>query len=406
MLFFYALKEAHQTLATHGRRTACMAFGMGWVLFVWIALIGIGNGFQDGVRNAFAKYGEKTLIMWTDWNEAGEYRPIPTELTQDLDQKIQGVHRYTPMHWHLGTTVRYAAQTERTSILAVDACFASLAHTSIQTGRFFTERDADSASNVCVLGVRLKEKLFGRATALGKRVFTKGIGLQVIGILDVLPSNLHGEEDFLLVTHNWSRRYLPAQSRYVDQVRLTLLPEADDQRVEKQLRSYFARHLNLDPTNERFLRIWNITTHANNFRKLFRNTAIFTWIVGICFSIAGAMGTVNALLATIQTRTQEFAVRKVLGARTREIAWLILAEVFLLSLCAGSVGCIAGFSCLHLLNSWIVPLGERYFLAALSCPVACAFQGIGTIFLANGLATILPVYRALKIKPVEALADR
>ena len=404
MLVLYALKESYQTLATHRARTISMGFGVGWALFVLIVLLGIGNGFRDGVQNEFAKYGQKTMVFWTNGPQKGP-PPIPTELTHHLSQKIAGIDQYTPCKCRWGTTIRYKAHTEAASILAIDACFASLANLSIQEGRFFTAHDEATANNVCVLGIKLKEKLFGDASAIGQYVFANDTGLRVVGILDALTSNMHREEDRLLVTNSFYRRLLLPHSQYVDQVRLTLLPETNDQRVEKQLRSYFARHLNFDTSNERLFRIFNITTHANAFHKLFRNTAIFTWIIGICFLITGAVATTNMMLVTIQERTQEFAIRKVLGARSREIVCMILGEVTIVTLCAGTIGYVTGFSCLHLLNQWVVPLGKSYFLAALTCPTDFIVKGIGLICVTSCLAGILPAYRALKIKPIEALTN-
>ncbi len=402
MLVLYALKEAYQTVVMHRARTLSMGFGVGWALFILIVLLGIGNGFRDGVQNEFAKYGQKTMFFWSSRTEEG-YHPIPTELTHCLSQKIEGIDQYTPFNVSWDAAIRYEAHTEASTIFAIDACFASLANLSIKEGRFFTAHDEATANNVCVLGIKLKEKLFGDASAIGQYVFANDTGLRVVGILDALTSHMHGEEDRLLVTNSFYRRWLLPHSQYISQVRLTLFPETDDQRVEKQLRSYFARHLNLDPNNERLFRILNINTHAKAFQKLFHNTAIFIWLIGICFLITGAVGTTNMMLVTIQERTQEFAIRRVLGARSREIVCMILGEVTIVTLCAGIIGYVAGFSCLHLLNTWVVPLGKSYCLAALTCPADFIVKGLGAICVTSCLAGILPAYRALKIKPVEAL---
>lgn len=71
----------------------------------------------------------------------------------------------------------------------VTAAYSQGLRWKVQTGRFFTENEIDSAAQVCVLGATAAEELFGKATALGREVRIKlhwrqtPIRCRVVGIM-------------------------------------------------------------------------------------------------------------------------------------------------------------------------------------------------------------------------------
>jgi putative ABC transport system permease protein len=277
---------------------------------------------------------------------------------------------------------------------------------SIQEGRFFTAHDEAEASDICIIGLKLKEQLFGKEKAIGKYILLGSKGLQVVGVLDQTNDLVLSRNSDLLVTNSFFKKIFPRESRYVWLIRLTLRPTANIELTEAQCRSYFSRHLNFDINDKKSLFICSVARHANEWHNFFKNVATFNWIIGVCFLLTGIVGISNMMLVTIYERIEEIAIRRVLGARTVEIGTMILWEIALVTFIAGIIGFAAGFVLLQLLNNAVVPLIKSYYLSKLTCPSEFIMGGLGFIFLASCLASIVPIIRAVKIKPVQALGGK
>ncbi|MGI2299468.1 ABC transporter permease [Candidatus Cardinium hertigii] len=399
-MLLYALREAAQSLNTHRSRTFSMGFGIWWAIFILVLILGVGNGFHHGVSNAFAKYGTKKMVIWGG-STAGNHHPIPTTMVGNLAKAFPSIQHLSPM---LGcnSPVKYAFQKVDTQIWGCDPSYALLTHLPIQEGRFFTLRDAVAVHNICVIGINIKEKLFGAASAIGKYIFLGDMGLQVVGVLDAF-NGMYNESNALLLTNSLFKQVFPKYSDHVNSIRLTLVPTAREEVVASQFRSYFGRHLHFDVQNTKGLGLFSLTKHANKFHRFFNNLAIFNAIIGICLLLTGMVGISNMMLVTVQERTQELAIRRVLGSRSTEIVLMILWETVMVTFVAGMIGFTASFSLMQLLNQWVVPLCQTYYLSTLTCSPESIFVGLGFITLSSSLAAIVPAIRAVKIKPIEAL---
>lgn len=406
MPFFYPLREACQSLSTHKSRTLSMGFGVLWGIFVLVLLLGTGNGFHNGISEVFKKFGEKTMVIWAG-QSAGRMNHITTALASNFPEKFSLVQQSSPLFLHYSKVIYQDKVAQRGRIMGLDRCYASIANVPIQAGRFFTTHDEEEATNLCILGLKIKKSLFGEAPAVGKYVLLDGICLQVVGVLDELDVTLNDESNAVLVTNSFLKRLLPDARCYVDWINLTLMPGADENLAEAQFRAYFSRHLNFDVKDEKAMHVFSMAKHAAKFHNLFKNIATFVWIIGVCFLITGIVGIANMMLVTIQERTQEIAIRKVLGGRSVEIVAMILWEVAIVTFVAGIVGFTAGFSLIQLINKWIVPLyNKKYYLSQLTCPPEYILGGLGLIFLSSCVAGIVPAIKAVKIKPVEALGSK
>ena len=50
-------------------------------------------------------------------------------------------------------------------------------------GSYFTERDEDAATTVAVIGYKVRKKLFGSASPIGRYILIENVPFQVIGVL-------------------------------------------------------------------------------------------------------------------------------------------------------------------------------------------------------------------------------
>jgi ABC-type antimicrobial peptide transport system permease subunit len=115
----------------------------------------------------------------------------------------------------------------------------------------------------------------------------------------------------------------------------------------------------------------------------------------IILLVAGGIGIINIMLASVTRRTREIGVRIAVGARRGDIRNQFLIEALLLSLAGGGLGMLGGlgigFELMKIINGPFIVTSVTYVM-----PVAIALF-IGIVF------GLYPAIRAARLEPVVAL---
>ncbi|MFQ5560532.1 MAG: ABC transporter permease [Nitrospinota bacterium] len=111
--------------------------------------------------------------------------------------------------------------------------------------------------------------------------------------------------------------------------------------------------------------------------------------------LAGGIGIMNILLATVSERRREIGIRRAVGASQAQILIQFLSESLLLTLTGGMFGLLAGIILVRMLalySSWetaIVPWA--------------AFVSLGMALLTGLFFGLYPAFHASKVDPIVAL---
>ena len=126
-------------------------------------------------------------------------------------------------------------------------------------------------------------------------------------------------------------------------------------------------------------------------------------MVGLGTLFAGAIGVSNIMMVTVKERTTEIGIRRAIGARPKDILQQILSESIVLTSVAGMAGITFGVFVLHILETAANDPGHITTHYQVSFGLAV---GTCLLLIALGLlAGLAPAYRAMAVKPIEAIRD-
>jgi len=162
-----------------------------------------------------------------------------------------------------------------------------------------------------------------------------------------------------------------------------------------------AAHM-IAPTDDHALMFLNMEQMFKMVDSLFSGVRILVWMVGLGTLLAGAIGVSNIMMVTVKERTSEIGIRRAIGAKPNEIMVQIIAESLCLTLLAGLFGISFAVLILQVLEVGVTSSGTiAHFQVSFATGI-----GMLAVLLALGLAAgLAPAYRAMAIKPIDAIRE-
>jgi len=297
--------------------------------------------------------------------------------------------------------VRYERERSSAMLYGASAQIAQVdENITIRSGRFFTQEEDRSLTQVAVLGSGLKETLFGKKTAIGKKIDVGGQGYRVIGVLDE-----RGGAGFLNFD---DMLYLPVQTLQkkilgIDHVTFLTAKVIDNSRAKETSEDIRAllrnRHNIYDPKNDDFEAV-SVVEGQELIDQVFGAVSALLLALASISLVVGGVGIMNVMFVAMEERIKEIGLRKALGARSKDVLWQFLIEAVVISLFGAIIGLLLGVG---LIWTIIVILSSLGVDIAFGVTVNSLFVGIGFSVIAGIVFGIYPAWRASKIAPTEAM---
>ena len=141
---------------------------------------------------------------------------------------------------------------------------------------------------------------------------------------------------------------------------------------------------------------------ARTFGKdspFFETIGVLAWAISSVALLAGLVGVLNTLLMSVTERIRELGILSALGWQPARVVALIVIEGLLLTAAGSVVGVSAGVGALRL-------LAAHPRLAGLLDPEITLRLGVEAIvatIVLGGLGSLYPAWRAVRLRPVDAL---
>ncbi len=244
------------------------------------------------------------------------------------------------------------------------------------SGRFFTEREQNRASQVIVLGQVAVDRLFGAgADPVGKEVTLWNQAFEVVGVITsatwvVQPAPGDDQFDAVYMPYTTTQRLLNLSK--LNDITVTAESSGDISRLSREITKLLrVRHGIGDNEADDFTLITQATKAlttgglppsvaravASNVTELEKVTLeqlaltmerasrTMTWLLAAVAAVSllvGGIGIMNITLLSVTERTREIGLRMAVGARGRDVMRQFLLEAVVISTAGGLAGIIVG----------------------------------------------------------------
>lgn len=364
-----------------------------------IALMSIGYGVQSKIESNISSLGSNTITITPGTGRKPGVRPAAGSM-QTLTYKDYLAVRNLP-------NIKYAAPLVSTSYLVVSGnknwttriygCtedYATLSSLDVQEGRFWTEKEYNARSRVCVIGETVATGLFGNESPIGQKVRINGDPFTVIGLLSEKGYSFMDQDDRILIPFTTVQERM-LHITYVNNIVISADNPDDLTQIESDVTNLLRTRHRIQTGKEDDFSIQNSQDLMETMKSTTQTLTVFLGSIAAISLLVGGIGIMNIMLVSVTERTKEIGIRKALGATYSMIVIQFLIESVMVSIAGGIIGVILGIGI-----SKLIPMVSSLDTVLSITPMIGSFLFSVFIGLVFGL---YPAQKAAKLNPIDAL---
>ena len=259
-------------------------------------------------------------------------------------------------------------------------------------GRTFTSADTADHPPVVIINQAMARRFWPNESPVGKRIGNTGDNHhweEIVGVVNDIEFPASIDEPYTRLQSFYPMSQAVWGGGWAIELRGSTVPES----FANDLRRAVAEI-------DRDLPVYEIRTARSLVDQGLGNISLLGTLLGafaaLGFALA-AIGIYGVISYSVAQRTGEIGVRMALGARQKDVLWLILSKGARLSVVGTALGIVGGYAVARLLESLIPTLPTRD-------PVAFAAVTLALIVVSL-MACYLPARRATKVDPTVALRN-
>lgn len=254
-------------------------------------------------------------------------------------------------------------------------------------GRWFDKSDAASKQRLIIINETLREKAFGKGSAIGRSIgdYDNRNGSKVIGVV----SDMKGQGDYSAMGPSIYSRADTNNYHWFGNILVKVKPSAG---AAFEGRLYKLMASNMKNANVEISHLSDLRQSKNRF---FLIPLIIILIVAGFLIINVALGLFGVLWYNINRRRGEIGLRRAVGASGRSVSLQLVGEALVLASLSLLVGCFFAVQ-FPILNVFNVPSGV--YITAILCSIAF-------IYVLVVICAAYPGKQAAAIYPAVALHE-
>lgn len=286
--------------------------------------------------------------------------------------------------------IRAGGQEYKTSVRGFTENYTELVNHRVESGNFLTSLDVEQHRKTCVIGQKVKDKLFAGFDPIGETVRISGRRFTIVGVMEKKGEMMGDDLDDLVIVPITTAQDLLDTDK-LNAVLVWARRTEDLPLIKERIVEFLSgRHMRKDDfhfhTQEEMISILGTITGTL--------TAFVSGVAAVSL-LVGCIGIVNIMLVSVLERTREIGIRKAVGARHRDIFLQFFGESMVLGMLGGVSGLVSGMglAALVMLRTGLpVHISGWAVLLALVCSL-----GVGLV------AGVYPAMRAARANPIQAL---
>jgi putative ABC transport system permease protein len=399
-MLWEAVKLALSSIMRNKLRSVLTLLGIVIGVAAVIAMVTLGSGASDKVRENLAKLGSNMLIARPGQGTFGpggmtDSRAFEERDVTALKNNLTGIRGVAPIAQKQVKAV-FGALNYDTSATGTTSDWFTVQDWVIAEGRPFTEGEIRSGTSVCVIGDTIVRELFAGQDPLGERLRLGNFSCEVIGRMAPKGQSAFGsDQDSIIVLplRTYHRRI--AGNTRISTISISVTEAADIPRVQRDAEDVLRERRRVAPGEEDDFTIRDMTQITNTMAS---TTTILTGLLGAVAAVSllvGGIGIMNIMLVSVTERTREIGIRLAIGALERQVLMQFLVESIVLALFGGMIGIALGLA--------IAAAGS----ALMDVPFSADPQVVALAFAVSALIGVIfgffPARRAARLDPIEAL---
>jgi putative ABC transport system permease protein len=343
--------------------------------FVWIEA---GGRAVNGVRTG--THGSPSLSM-ADAAAIKNQIALIKSVSPNVDDHVQ---------------VIYANQNWFTAYRGVSPEFFDIKRWSVDQGAIFTQDDVERAADVCVIGLTVREQLFGAEDPIGKVIRVKDLPCKVIGVLHPKGLSMSGQDqdDNIILPYTTAQKKIKGNA-WLDDILCSAVSQNSVKIAGQEAAAILRDRHHLRPEEDDDFNIRNPEDIIQAQLEASKTLSVLLIAIASISLVVGGIGIMNVMLVSVTERTREIGVRVAVGATEHAIQMQFLGESVMLSLVGGAAGVLFGVAGSYLVGrtlKWPMETSLQAILVAAIFSIA-----IGVFF------GYYPARRASLLDPIEAL---
>jgi len=411
--------EIWVTITRNKTRSLLTCFGVFWGILMLVILLGSGSGMKNGIMGNFKGFATNSVFFMTDRTSEpykgfnkGRWWNMRNRDIESIIQNVEGIEDISPLVWGSRSekNVVYGTLTGTFYVKGVMPGYFNIESQELHYGRLLNEIDVRERRKVCLIGSKIQETLFRNENPCGKYIRANGSYYQIVGVVKQRASNftIGGRSEESVFLPFTTMQQIQNRGDRIDFFGVSIKKGYLVEKVIDDVTVILKAQNEIAPTDPQAVRAINLAKQFAVFEMLFIGIEILIWIVGTGTLFAGIIGVSNIMMVTIKERTKEIGVRRALGAKPFNIISQVMSESLLLTSLAGLTGLTIGVFLLDIANKVLEgqpSAQEVTFFENPEISIQVAVAATIIIIISGLLAGLIPAWRALQIKAIDAIRE-
>ena len=343
------LKIALRALARNKARSALTMLGIVIGVGSVIAMVSLGQGAQQQVKQQISSMGSNLLIVTSGSRTAGGVRGGAGTANRLTPEDAAAILRDTTTVAAISpgvsssATVVFGNQNWTTRAEGVGIDYLAIRGRAVAGGEFFTDSDIRSAARVAVIGQTIAAELFGGADPVGQTIRVRNLPFRVVGTLAAKGQSSMGQDqdDVLLLPYTTVMKKLQSTT-FLSTIYVSAVSEQATTQAETEIAALMRSRHNIRAGQDDDFTVRNLTDIAEAAEQ---SSQVMTMLLGGIAAVSllvGGIGIMNIMLVSVTERTREIGIRMAVGAKTGHVQNQFLIESLVLGLLGGLGGILMG----------------------------------------------------------------